>query len=925
MPTTLAIDFGSRYIGIALVQHTEPRRNRVLYAATIVVDAKPLNALVETRAAVRRLRRTRKTHKRRLRRLSQALAGIPNAEAIIRFCRRRGYSHADEGADPETQSFHFHRSVFFQALREEIARVIEPGHQARVLKMCSKHLNELCRREAELRPARFDNRGPTRCNWQGCTRLVPKAENDYKGRLQQALFGWLLPVFEQSADRGRLRRSIDYWIRRLEALSASYRKTAEAASRRPINAAINRVFRSLRARVKHEATHDTAEKFGQDWQEHYRKALSAILRGNQTGRVRYCRQHSEEFVTYRLANKVPPNRVDITEADLVSRKQQIVFRRLWRLVESRLLPLAGGRIDRVVVERVAFDVLAGPFKARQELSQDKASAMYWHGPQLGFTSRLDMLRQEFGGRCAYCGQPGAVEQVEHLLPQSSFPFDSYFNILPACISCNSRKGARTALDAGMTVHDDAYASYCDYVRKRKPPHVYHTMKKGLLNLLRRPSTSGEAERRLAMLANDLVTVAATQRSPRPLARYLAGNLEKRTGQRPAIAYCAGRHTALYRSALLAEYDKDPADLRNHAVDAIVLGCELPSASALENKHWNLGGRAIEDWFAAVKAAAPETLLGLPRVDPVRFVPYFEEDLEGGYCKIDLSSFNWNRGRKATHVLDPFGVTASDKPLKRKPAAKVLAKLKEAATRAGEIDQVAHPGLRKLLGQDPEHAAEQLVRWLQQTVRAGLKNAAVGSHPADSARRRLLQKFVDAPAEAVVAGEEPIPPTIGVRCCRTLGSQNKVDVGRVGRDGKVFQHYQADPVVKELYVGYRMNDGQLDRAAPVLFVVNQIFGVKRQSGGRRTWATDVADSPLRGRPHSSREKLTDFLARWQQEFAKLCESERIAKVFRITQGCVIEKADGTQFQMRNFDKGGEWMRAAAFRGIVRVHRSPLRVI
>ena len=93
MPNTLAIDFGSRNIGIALVAHAGDEPNRVLYAATVRVDEKPLKALVEPRATARRIRRTRKTHQRRLRRLAEALRGVEGAEEIIRFCRRRGYTH----------------------------------------------------------------------------------------------------------------------------------------------------------------------------------------------------------------------------------------------------------------------------------------------------------------------------------------------------------------------------------------------------------------------------------------------------------------------------------------------------------------------------------------------------------------------------------------------------------------------------------------------------------------------------------------------------------------------------------------------------------------------------------------------------------------------------------------------------------------
>ena len=332
------------------------------------------------------------------------------------------------------------------------------------------------------------------------------------------------------------------------------------------------------------------------------------------------------------------------------------------------------------------------------------------------------------------------------------------------------------------------------------PHVFHTMKKGSsLNLLRRPATTGQAERLVAMLADNLVTITNSQRSPRPLARYLAGKLEGRTGHRPRIDYRAGRHTALYRSTLLPEFDKESAkeegDLRNHAVDAVVLGCDLPSASALENKRWSLGIGTIHGWLDQVRAAAPETLSGLPRVEAVPFVPFFERDLGGGYCAIDLSAFNWNRKRKATHVLDPFGMTRSGIPLKRRSASSVLAALTDPVRRDKQIASVANVGLRRVLGKEPEEAAIRLVRWLQGTVQAGLQQGGMGNHPADVARRGILDRFVKADPTRVVAGEEAIPSTVGVRCLVT-GSQNKLDVVRVDRDGHEFQRYQADPVVHE---------------------------------------------------------------------------------------------------------------------------------
>ncbi len=98
---SLAIDYGSKYIGIALVSHSRSDPNRVLYGGVLVVEPKPLKKCVGPRAQVRRIRRTKKTGRRRLRRLAQALHGIGGAAEILRYCRRRGYAYDRDEASSE--------------------------------------------------------------------------------------------------------------------------------------------------------------------------------------------------------------------------------------------------------------------------------------------------------------------------------------------------------------------------------------------------------------------------------------------------------------------------------------------------------------------------------------------------------------------------------------------------------------------------------------------------------------------------------------------------------------------------------------------------------------------------------------------------------------------------------------------------------
>ncbi len=123
----------------------------------------------------------------------------------------------------------------------------------------------------------------------------------------------------------------------------------------------------------------------------------------------------------------------------------------------------------------------------------------------------------------------------------------------------------------------------------------------------------------------------------------------------------------------------------------------------------------------------------------------------------------------------------------------------------------------------------------------------------------------------------------------------------------------------------MRDGALDRTRPVQLRVNQVYAVDLQTSSGVIPIEDGPDSPLCGRPLGSNGDLQQFLARWQAALDVYCRREEIAKLFRLTQGCVIERTDGTYFQLRNFANDQPWMRGSPFRNIQRVYRSPFRFL
>lgn len=54
------------------------------------------------------------------------------------------------------------------------------------------------------------------------------------------------------------------------------------------------------------------------------------------------------------------------------------------------------------------------------------------------------ILEHFGYRCAYCGDPGATT-MDHVLPIKRGGLHTAANVLPACKSCNSSKGARLSV------------------------------------------------------------------------------------------------------------------------------------------------------------------------------------------------------------------------------------------------------------------------------------------------------------------------------------------------------------------------------------------------------------------------------------------------------------------------------------------------
>ena len=61
---------------------------------------------------------------------------------------------------------------------------------------------------------------------------------------------------------------------------------------------------------------------------------------------------------------------------------------------------------------------------------------------LRYRETRDMIRDKFGGRCAYCGYEinNLQMQMDHVVPKNQGGEDTYENLNPSCRYCNNYKG-----------------------------------------------------------------------------------------------------------------------------------------------------------------------------------------------------------------------------------------------------------------------------------------------------------------------------------------------------------------------------------------------------------------------------------------------------------------------------------------------------
>ncbi|HHT9121194.1 MAG TPA: hypothetical protein ACFYD3_11715, partial [Candidatus Hypogeohydataceae bacterium YC41] len=366
----LGIDWGEKSLGVAL-SRLDDGKNEVIYASTLVAEVTWLKEKVSGRTEERRLKRTRKSKRKRLKLIKNALKPLvldnQLESFVLSFCKRRGFDYADEEEaedkekkknSTEEKRYSRPRSYVIDVLSKELENRC-PARAKEILSVLEALLHR------QMRPKRFWNRNTSKCQWQDCTKNTPKKGNSVEETLVLELYPKLSPflVKEGSSveNSAEVKAKIEVFIKEATGLSARHRRDKNETQDEA-----KKEFKKLRDEFKKDILGliKDKERFNKVWKKRKKgeeggmaENLNRIVLGSPGGRQTFCRKHVKEYKEFFLAGKEIPKRDEITEADLTKR-QEILFSKLFAFVKGRLLPLTRGQgIQEISVERNAFDVV----------------------------------------------------------------------------------------------------------------------------------------------------------------------------------------------------------------------------------------------------------------------------------------------------------------------------------------------------------------------------------------------------------------------------------------------------------------------------------------------------------------------------------------------------------------------------------------
>ena len=110
-----------------------------------------------------------------------------------------------------------------------------------------------------------------------------------------------------------------------------------------------------------------------------------------------------------------------------------------RLLERQAREIAqrNARLDRALLQRAGLE--------RRKAQQAERLALYRGATPEAFSWKdWERIQDRYENRCAYCLEYTECMTMDHIIPVSKGGKHHKSNIIPACKSCNSRKGNRPA-------------------------------------------------------------------------------------------------------------------------------------------------------------------------------------------------------------------------------------------------------------------------------------------------------------------------------------------------------------------------------------------------------------------------------------------------------------------------------------------------
>lgn len=907
----IGIDPGDRYIGLAIARIVGNEATPIFLETIDLGQGQgAYRSLLAGRARHRRTRRTVKALKTRMAGVRRVLGeySLPEEQArrAVALCRRRGWAYdaglarseapedgegdaGEPGEDHWTASLRLPREQVLGDLRGLVATAapaLPTEGVERVLAVLRK----------PPRAKGLNNRKVGLCGHEGCRRRrcvareyaplwlagkllrtlqSPRRETHRQAFLQSLVVaGW--PVARDQAPRFRTGTG-----QRREAALKAVRKAwsaAKAAGELP------------------QPVLDDAERF--------LRGVKARIASGAASRSRYCPEHLHEEVKVLARAENPPQALSGRAGH--SLLWEAVAAKVASHLQRDVLPTLppGARIDRISVERAAFDLVrvenprrraAGKPAPRRPVSDEAR----WLGPygQLRALMRADghvgvpTVRQalafETGGLCALCGDPlGGTVDMAHLVPQAKVGGYPYLAVVAAHPLCNQRAGSRVSIVAPQAV--DALHGVRERILRRGL-HRWMDQKYGILHAL--AAASGDPERTVqveALLRRAFAAREATMQGADALGEAVRGAVVAAGRGTPQVCRRGAGEVAGARWVATCASDEDEpwyckdeakalGDTANHAMDAFVVAA-LPPAEPLPARRgdvqWAVRPGRVRERFAvlATEEAWTQAAGAAPEGVPVLSLT-LRRVWRQAYAKDTLMRRAERRG-----VAGAYRVSAG----------KWLDDLRKSLAKGSgrghvenlQLEPLRRTALAALDAPDPYTAVrDAVVAFLKASTLAGLHGgqaAPTAGHPVREARIQALRAWASGP-------DQEVPPWVGitVREDRRIGAKGLALPARQGE-------HTLESWAASVGVVAQRGDG-----TSAFFWVSPLGGLEPAEGG----GAPLGDAALLATVHPHKvTALGPASPRWREAAARVLCAAGFVAAWVVGPGSVLVGQDGTEVRV-----------------------------